>query len=61
MALLEVWVYDRVAYEADEVGVPGNVEDLAMALMEVDRMDEPSTGTYVVDLVVGKEICYDDI
>ena len=32
-----------------------------MALMEVDRMDEPSTGTYVVDLVVGKEICYDDI
>lgn len=61
MALLEVWVYDRVAYEADEVGVPGNVENLAMALVEVDRMDEPSTNTYVVDLVVGKEICYDDI
>ena len=53
MALLEVWVYDRVAYEADEVGVPGNVENLAMALVEVDRMDEPSTSTYVVDLVVG--------
>jgi len=61
LALLEVWVYDRVAYEADEVGVPGNVENLAMALVEVDRMDEPSTSTYVVDLVVGKEICYDDI
>lgn len=61
MALLEVWVYDKVAYEADEVGVPGNVENLAMALVEVDRMDEPSTSTYVVDLVVGKEICYDDI
>ena len=60
MALLEVWVYDRVAYEADEVGVPGNVEDQATALVEVDRMDEPSKGTYVVDLVVGKEI-YDDI
>lgn len=58
---MEVWVYDRVAYEADEVGVPGNVENLAMALVEVDRMDEPSTSTYVVDLVVGKEICYDDI
>ena len=50
-----------MAYEADEVGVPGNVENLAMALVEVDRMDEPSTSTYVVDLVVGKEICYDDI
>ena len=61
MAFLEVLVYDRVAYKANEVGdaaavVPGNVEHLAMVLGEVERIEEASMGTYVADLVVDKEI-----
>lgn len=58
---MEVLVYKRVAYEENEVGdndvgVPGDVGHLAMVLMEVERIDAPSMGTYTVDLVVDKEV-----
>lgn len=53
---MEVLAYDRVAYEANEVGVPGDVGHLAKVLVEVDRLDEPSMGTYVVDSVVGEDV-----
>lgn len=62
MALLEVLVYDRVAYEANEVGdaaaaVHGDVGHLAVVSVEVNGLDEPSVDTYVVDLIVdGDEI-----
>lgn len=50
LAFLEVLVYDRVAYEANEVGdaaagVYGGVGHLAMVLVEVDRFDELSVDT----------------
>lgn len=59
---MEVLAYERVAYEENEVGDAaggmGNVGNLAMVhlAMEVDRIDESSMGTYVIDLVVDKEI-----
>lgn len=53
-------MYNRVAYETnkckDDVGVPGHVGYLAVVLVEVERGDEISMGTYIVDLVVDKEV-----
>lgn len=61
MAFLEVLVYNRVAYETNkcgdnDVGVPGHVRNLAVVLVEVERSDGTSMGTYIVDLVVDKEV-----
>lgn len=60
MAFLDVLVYNTVAYETnkcgDDEGVPGHVGYLAMVLVEVERSDEISMGTYIVDLVVDKEV-----
>lgn len=59
MALWEVLVYNRVAYEGNEcgdneVGAPGRVGHLV--LVEVERSDKISMGTYMVDLAVDKEV-----
>lgn len=57
---MDVLVYNTVAYETnkcgDDEGVPGHVGYLAMVLVEVERSDEISMGTYIVDLVVDKEV-----
>lgn len=55
---MEVLVYERVVYEANAAAGMGNVGNLAMVhlAMEVDRIDESSVGTSVIDLVVDKEI-----
>lgn len=60
MALWDVLVYDRVAYETNEVGdaaagLHGDVGHLAVVLVELDRFDEPLVDTYVVDLVVDRD------
>lgn len=61
MALLEVLVYQGGVYEAYQVGAPadgvyGDVAHWAMVLVDVDRMDEPPVETYVVDLVVDRDV-----
>lgn len=58
---MEGLVYNSVAYETNkcgdnDVGVPGHVGYLAVVLVEVERSDEISMGTYKVDLVVDKEV-----
>lgn len=55
-----------MAYEANEGGdavgcVYEDVVHLAMVLVAVDRIDEPSVDTYVVDLVVDREVYIDEV